>query len=139
MRATDSPSTPEQHQDVSSGSNWLHAITPILRAVVGVPLCVLWVLLVSYAASIFQEFDVELPGLSVIVLKTALFCAQMWPLGILSVAAFVATDFTICLVLKSHRVRVLWEGLAWTTPAVVLLVTLVGVVLPLISLVQNLG
>jgi hypothetical protein len=139
MSKNDPASSYEQQLDRSPGSIWGHALTPILRVVIGVPLCVLWVLGVAYAASVFEEFDFELPGLSVIVLRTAHFWARMWPLGILMITAVVVMDFTICLVLKSHRLRFIWEITTWIMPALALLATLVAVVLPLLSLVQNLG
>jgi hypothetical protein len=131
--------SPKQHRDTPPGSIWLHVLTPILRVVVGVPICVLWVLWVSHAARIFEEFDVELPGLSVFVLRAALYWARMWPLGIPLIAVLMTADFAICLILKSHRFRVIWEVLAWLTPVMVFLMTLVAVGLPLLSLVQNLS
>ena len=139
MTIDPTPAPQKQLNNVSPNRIWLYALTPTLRLAIGIPVCVLWVLLVSHAATIFEEFDVELPGLSVLVLRAALYWARMWPLGIPLIAALVSVDFAICLIQKSRPIRVIWEVLAWLIPVVVLLVTLIAVVLPLLSLMQNLG
>ena len=116
-----------------------NAVTPGLRLALTLPCIILWIWSVSSASETFQEFEIELPFLSVLLIRTARFGMQFWPIGVLATGVFTVADFVFCLRLKSHPIRIVWEILTWSTPFFVILVTFIGILMPLMALMRNLA
>jgi type II secretory pathway component PulF len=131
------------------GVSLMAAMRDVFRSrafIAGTVQSVLWlalgVALIHQAPSfdkIFKDFGVELPGLTIAVLKLGHFLVYLWYLCIPPIMLWPLVNWGVVQLVSPNRIlQQLWRVATWTLPLVCAAIVACGLFLPLIKLIVTL-